>query len=203
MRFDCSRRSRLIWISLATWAFDEKRMSVSRYEDQAYEYRLTIATAGTLALCALGLVAVTILFAAGDRFEYRPSVSNITQPDDNLVRSFESLESATRRREAGISGSRENNTTPAASSPQDGAAPDSTTHHHSCSAQNWPYSAMMPFCGRAAEAPASRGSPEEPMVRGCSPTPTFPSLPDATLLGRSRAGIGRRWPLNKYCPARP
>ena len=23
MRFDCSRRSRLIWISLATWAFDE------------------------------------------------------------------------------------------------------------------------------------------------------------------------------------
>ncbi len=77
---------------MATWAFDEKRMSVSRYEDQAYEYRLTIATAGTLALCALGLVAVTILFAAGDRFEYRPSVSNITQPDDNLVRSFKSLE---------------------------------------------------------------------------------------------------------------
>ena len=154
MRFDCSRRSRLIWISLATWAFDEKRMSVSRYEDQAYEYRLTIATAGTLALCALGLVAVTILFAAGDRFEYRPSVSNITQPDDNLVRSFESLESATRRREAGISGSRENNTTPAALSPQDGTAPDSTTHHHSCSAQNWPY--FSDDCLFAAEQPRRR-----------------------------------------------
>lgn len=56
------------------------------YDRHSLEFRWTIATGAALALCALGLVAATILLATGERFEYRPEVPALTQDDDGPTR---------------------------------------------------------------------------------------------------------------------
>jgi hypothetical protein len=65
-------------------------------QDDAYrqsnEYRWTIATVAALALCALALVATAVLFATGDRFEYRNAGSALSRHDDELVQAFEALQ---------------------------------------------------------------------------------------------------------------
>jgi hypothetical protein len=56
------------------------------------------AAAAALACCAIGLVAATIMLTTGDRFEFRPPPSEASRLDDELVRSFDALETMATKR---------------------------------------------------------------------------------------------------------
>lgn len=74
---------------------------MARSRDQeTLEYRGMAALAAALACCAIGLVAATIMLTTGDRFEFRPPPSETTRIDDELVRSFDALESMATKRAA-------------------------------------------------------------------------------------------------------
>lgn len=73
------------------------------FQDEQEEYRWMAATAAALAVCAIGIVTATIMLTTGDRFEFRPPPSEISRLDDELVRSFDALQSATVRRAANAS----------------------------------------------------------------------------------------------------
>ena len=64
------------------------------------EYRWMEAAAAALACCAIGLVAATIMLTTGDRFEFRPPPSETARLDDELVRSFDALQSMEAKRSA-------------------------------------------------------------------------------------------------------
>lgn len=59
------------------------------------------ATAAAFALSAIGLVTATILLTTGSRFEFRPAPSELSRLDDELVRSFDAVESMAAKRKAG------------------------------------------------------------------------------------------------------
>lgn len=63
-----------------------------QFQEETAEYRAMVATAGALVCCAIGLIVATLVLVTGDRFEFKPA-----SPGDNLVRSFEALESMARR----------------------------------------------------------------------------------------------------------
>lgn len=74
---------------------------MSIFQDQQdLEYRWMAATAAALAVCAIGIVTATIMLTTGDRFEFRPPPSEISRLDDELVRSFDALQSMAARRAA-------------------------------------------------------------------------------------------------------
>ena len=77
-------------------------MSVNR-DQPTLEYRWMAATAAALGMCAIGIVAATIMLTTGDRFEFRPPPSEISRLDDELVRSFDALQSMAARRAANAS----------------------------------------------------------------------------------------------------
>lgn len=56
--------------------------------------------AAALVCCAIGLVTATIMLTSGNRFEFRPPPSEISRLDDELVRSFDALESLGAKRAA-------------------------------------------------------------------------------------------------------
>ncbi len=58
--------------------------------EERAEYRAMVATAAALVCCAVGLIALSLLLAVGDRVEFRPTPETVTI-DDNLVRSFDVL----------------------------------------------------------------------------------------------------------------
>jgi hypothetical protein len=58
------------------------------------------ATAAALFFCAVGLVATTIVLTTGNRFEFRPPSSETSRLDDELVRSFDVLQSMATKRAA-------------------------------------------------------------------------------------------------------
>ena len=59
--------------------------------DDTADYRAMVATAVASICCAIGLVVLTLLLIAGDRFEFRPPPEAV-RFDDNLVQSFEALD---------------------------------------------------------------------------------------------------------------
>jgi len=59
--------------------------------DDTADYRAMVATAVASICCAIGLVFLTLLLVAGDRFEFRPPPEAV-RFDDNLVQSFEALD---------------------------------------------------------------------------------------------------------------
>lgn len=69
-------------------------MFVSPQARETAEYRNLVATAAALVCCAVGLIALFLLLAASDRFEFRPAPETVTI-DDNLVRSFDALDEMT------------------------------------------------------------------------------------------------------------
>lgn len=69
-------------------------------DQETLEYRGMAATAAALACCAIGLMAATIMLTTGDRFEFRPPPSETSRLDDELVRSFDALESMATKRAA-------------------------------------------------------------------------------------------------------
>lgn len=74
---------------------------MSVYRDQPkLEYRWMAATAAALGMSAIGIVAATIMLTTGNRFEFRPPPSEISRLDDELVRSFDALQSMAAKRAA-------------------------------------------------------------------------------------------------------
>jgi hypothetical protein len=71
-------------------------------EQETFEYRWMAAAAAAFACCAIGLVATTIMLTTGDRYEFRPPPSEIARLDDELVRSFDALESMAAKRAASV-----------------------------------------------------------------------------------------------------
>jgi hypothetical protein len=111
-------------------------MAALPYQDGAYESRLMIATAAALAFCAIGLVAVTVVVVSGDRFEYRPT-SDLMRSDDNLVSSFQALESLARKRDGSSTGSPEKSQAPDITSDKADPAPKSASAGNECLTLNW------------------------------------------------------------------
>lgn len=114
-------------------------MTVLQYRDRAYDYRLMIATAAALGCCAVGLVAATIVVITGDRFEYRPMSSDLTRSDDNLVMSFQAVESLARKRDGSSTSSPEENRAPDLTSVKSHPALNSESSANECAALSRPY----------------------------------------------------------------
>lgn len=69
-------------------------------DPETLEYRWMMAAGAALVVCAVGLAVATIMLSTGDRFEFRPPPSEISRLDDELVRSFDALESMAAKRAA-------------------------------------------------------------------------------------------------------
>ncbi len=100
----------------------------SSTEDEVYEYRLLIATAGALVLSAVGLVTAMLVLTTGDRFAFRPAAPEVASAGDNVA---------------------------AQGAPPAAASDKPQGEQNRCAgSQSWPYSGKD--CPFSAHAPAKR-----------------------------------------------
>lgn len=128
--------------------------ALSLQQDGYDEFRWTIATLGALTCCAITLTTVIILWATGDRFDYRPAASALSRYDDELVQAFEALEATEAARKRALSPSMQNPQISSAASPETSQPSDVSSATNRCSVGSWPYSGEN--CLWAADAPKRR-----------------------------------------------